>query len=58
MQSPRHYEYPCNGYAIRHTSCSDIYSIEDPITDECYAVAHSLRVARKLANNLPKLFLI
>lgn len=52
----RHYEYQCNGYAIRHVSESCIYTIEHPVTDERYGFEHTLKEARKFAKSLPELY--
>ncbi|MCQ2232487.1 MAG: hypothetical protein MJZ30_11630 [Paludibacteraceae bacterium] len=52
----RHYEYSCNGYAIRHTMFSDIYTIEHPVDDTVYARYCSLKNARKRAMSMPPLF--
>lgn len=54
----RHYEYQCNGYAIRHTSGSCMYTVEHPITDEVYGIEPTLRLARKYAKSLPEIFKI
>ena len=52
----RHYEYQCNGYAIRHVSERCIYTIEHPVTDERYGFEHTLKEARKFAKSLPELY--
>lgn len=48
-KSVSHTEQIVNGYSVRHTSGTDVWRVEHPITDKVYGRLHSLYEAKKFA---------